>query len=79
MLKSISKAIRRAWRKLTGNWWIVKRTTWPYRPYYAAYNPAKRTVFDGYRTREDSQEECDLLNNVDKEQQHAAEGKNAKQ
>lgn len=52
------------WKRLTGNWWVVRRCAFPYPEGYATYLPAKKTVLDTGLTKEHAQKICDEELNV---------------
>lgn len=54
--------MKRLWRRLIGNWWVVRRSLWPYRGKYSTYNGYKRCILDTGLTRERAQQICDAMN-----------------
>lgn len=51
-------------KRVTGNWWEVRRCLFPYPEGYATYNPAKRMILDTGLSKERAQRICDELNRV---------------
>jgi hypothetical protein len=56
------RLLRKISKRLTKDWWEVRRTCWPYPEGYATYNPAKKTILDTGLTKEQAEELCKELN-----------------
>lgn len=52
----------RLWRWFIGDWWVPRRSTWPYEDGYATFNPYRRTILDTGLTLEHARRNCDELN-----------------
>lgn len=54
--------MKRFWKWLTRNWWVVRRGRWPYRTGYCTYNLRKRMVLDTGLTKTEARQICRELN-----------------
>ena len=54
--------MKRFWKWLIGDWWVVRRCTWPYQEGYATFNKYKNTVLDTGITKQEAEEICKELN-----------------
>ena len=59
--------LNKLWRKLTGNWWEVRRCGFPYDEGYGTCNIRKRIVLDTGLTKEEAEHYCRQLNGIDDE------------
>lgn len=54
--------IIKLFRRLIGDWWVVRACRWPYPEGYATYNPFRHTMLDSGLTKERAQQICDGMN-----------------
>lgn len=54
--------MKRLWRWIIGDWWVVKRSGWPYPDGWATYNRKRCMILDTGLSREKALEECARLN-----------------
>jgi hypothetical protein len=55
-------ALSRAYRRMTGDWWIVKRYPSPFPHGYAAFHRKRKAIFDSCMTLEDARATVKELN-----------------
>ena len=58
----LQRLVRRCWKRIIGDWWVVRRCGWPYPKGYATYNSFRDTILDTNLTKEHAQRICDELN-----------------
>lgn len=56
--------MKKLFKIITGNWWVVRATLWPFPEGYGTYLPSKNMILDTGLTKEHAQQICDELNGV---------------
>jgi len=54
-------------KRLIGNWWVVRKCGFPYKKGYATYNKFKNTILDTGLTKEQANQICDELNGISRQ------------
>lgn len=56
------KYLKILFKRLSGNWWVVRRSLFPFPEGYATYNPLKDTILDTGLTKQNAIDLCKKYN-----------------
>lgn len=56
--------IKRWVKWFIGDWWVVRKTIWPYSEGYGTYNKLRKMVLDTGLSKEMAKQNCKKLNDL---------------